>query len=392
MEGRLRVVLLSVFLGLLACAPSAPTVPHPTFALSDASASTLRVVSISGEDLSSGSGVAVAANMVLTNRHVIANALHDGLNFQIYVFDNTAGFPRRVNAIIAQDPRLDLAILYVRGITSTPATLALAPPNQLDAVTALGFPASTDEIFNRLQDSVSATSGQVTAMDQGPLGELGPVALVMHTATINPGNSGGPLFNACGQLSGINTLRGNPSETSNVYVASSVLEIMPFLISYGVAVTMAPAVCETAPATVCTFDTTSLDATLAGSDLNEVDRAILSIPKNCPAELSAAWMRRAEIIGSLNVAFLQIAGTWRLPNDDCDDAIWLFQSGAALVGFNGTESQVENFTALASGSVSTRTIHPTGDGTYRYSLVEGRLKIENLGSNQAWELERCAGL
>jgi hypothetical protein len=391
----MRGLAFSLSLLLMACSQATPPPPAPpTFSLPEASASTLRVVSLSGrDDLSSGSGVAVARNIVLTNRHVIANALADGLNFQIFVFDNAAGFPRRVNAIIAQDPRLDLAVLYVRGMSSAPATFSLAPPTQLESVTALGFPAATDEVFDRLQESVSATSGQVTAVDRGPVGNFGPIDLLMHTATVNPGNSGGPLFNACGQVAGINTLRGNPTETSNVFVASSVSDIVPFLRSYGIEVSVADNVCASPgiQQAACTFDRATLDAAIAGSDLQALDEAIRTIPTNCLEARTAGWQRRAELATALDDAFVQMAGTWRLPDADCRDAVWLFQSGLSMVGYNGAQTQIERFVSAGGGAVTTHTVHPEGDTTYRYSLNNRRLKIENLGSHQSWELERCTG-
>jgi serine protease Do len=392
----MRGLAFSLSLLLMACGQTttAPREQSPTFSLPEASASTLRVVSLSGRDeLSSGSGVAVAPNMVLTNRHVIANALEDGLNFQIFVFDNAAGFPRRVNAIIAHDPRLDLAVLYVRGITSAPVTFALAPPMQLESVTALGFPAATDEVFDRILESVSATSGQVTATDRGPVSEYGPIDLLMHTATVNPGNSGGPLFNACGQLAGINTLRGNPSETSNVFVSSSASEVVPFLRSYGVDVNVADSVC-TIPGVqqaVCTFDRTALDAAITGTDLQVLDDAIRAVPSNCTEARSAGWQRRAELVATLDETFAQMAGTWRLPDAECREAIWLFQSGLSMVGYNGAQTQIERFVSASNGQVTTRTVHPDGDSSYRYSLNNRRLRIENLSSEQSWEFERCTG-
>lgn len=389
----MRVRFLFLIAALTACTPAPPAVDSPRFSLEGASSSTLRVVSVSGDDLSSGSGVAVAPNIVLTNRHVIANALRDGLNFQVYVFDNNTSFPRRANAIVAQDPRLDLAILYVRGITSAPVQFALAPPGQLEQVTALGFPAATDEVFDRIQENASATSGQVTAVNRGPVGDFGPIDLVLHTATVNPGNSGGPLFNTCGELAGINTLRGNPSDTSNVFVASSVSEVTPFLRSFGVAVQVAAAVCEAADVVEdCSFDRASVEVAVENGDLRELDEAIGAIPRSCLSLRSEAWSRRDALVTSMSDAFLPITGTWRLPNERCDSAIWLIQSGSSVVGYNGADSQVERFTMIGGGNVSTSTIHPASDTTYRYSLVEGRLKIENLKSNQAWELERCTGL
>lgn len=396
----MRCTLVALLLVIAACTPPRP-MPAPSssaeFSLPEAAGSTLRVVSIAGAnyaDVSAGSGVAVATNVVLTNRHVVANALSDGLRFEIYVWDNSAGFPRPVNAIIASDARLDLAILYVRGIASTPATFALAPPNQLEPVTALGFPNTTDMVFGRLTATASATSGQVTAIDSGSLGDWGPADLLMHTASLNPGNSGGPLFNSCGQLAGINTMRGNPGEASSVFVASSVTEALPFLRSFGIRPTVASYLCsQQQVGAQCNFDRTALDQAVTENDLQAIDLRIREIPAECVTLRTEAWTRRATVADLLQTTFDSVGGRWRLSDQNCSQGVTLYRTGLSVLGISGNDVQIERFVSASNGAVTTRTIHPVGDDptTYRYSVVDGRLKIENLSNNQSWELERCTG-
>lgn len=374
---------------------SDPT-PSPQFDLSVASASTLRVVTVDADGgISSGSGVAVAPNFVLTNFHVIEGA-QASYSPQIYIWDNSAGFPRPVSALVEYDPRLDLALLYVRGATSTPVTFALNSPRQLEAVTALGFPAASDMIFGRLRDTVSATSGQVTATDHGPIGSFGEAELILHTATVNPGNSGGPLFNSCGEVVGVNTLRADPQEVSNAFVASTAMEIVAFLESNGISPQVAQAVCSATnnTRTECSYDRGALDQAIAAKSIGLLDRQIATIPQNCATLLQEAWTARRDISRELVQAFLRISGTWRLQDQECNDRTWLRLSGLAIFGAANERIEVERLESLSTdGSIVTRTIHPaqSAEPNFSYRLAGEQLAVHNLVSDTSWEMTRCTG-
>ena len=187
--------------------PDASSATAPRFELGTAGKSTVRIAAWTAGGVSSGSGVMVAPNFLLTNYHVVAGVERSDGGLPLFYWDNGAGFPRSVTAIIGADQRLDLALLYVVNSASTPVMFALAPPQQLDDVFALGFPAANDRIFDRITETASVTSGQVSAVNKGPVSDFGPIDLIVHTATLNPGNSGGPLFNGCGELAGINTFK-----------------------------------------------------------------------------------------------------------------------------------------------------------------------------------------
>jgi hypothetical protein len=314
----------------------------------------------------------------------------------MFVWDNAAGFPRPASALIDADPRLDLALLYVRGLTSRPTTIALSNPHQLDQVTALGFPAATDMIFGRLRDAVSATAGQVTAIDDGSLGEYGPAELIVHTATVNPGNSGGPLFNACGELVGINTLRADPTEASNAFVASSANEVLTFLRSYGVSTDVSALICATVPhtQTECSFDRTGLDAAIANKDLTRLSGEIRRIPADCVAIEQEAASARQLLSDEVLQAFMSMSGSWRLAEQDCNERTWLTLSGSAVWGRSGERSEVERLAGLTEdGAVRTQTIYPTSADApnYLYRVMDEKLSITNLRTNSSWEMTRCTG-
>lgn len=397
-------LVLSTVLAACTQSPPGPKATAPTrsiFQLETASKSTVRIAVLSGRqdnpDITTGSGILVATNFMLTNYHVVEAARPDGFDGRIYFWDDKAGFPRRITSVIAVDPRLDLALLYVNGSSSTPATFALAPPTQLETVTALGFPGSTDQVFDRLQESVSATSGQVTALNTGPVSPFGGIDLILHTATLNPGSSGGPLFNACGEIVAVNTLKADPAAASNVFIGSSLTEAVPFLLSYGVRPQVAKTVCippTTTTSTPCTLDTQSLDAAIASSDLSQLDLAIKTIPAACADARTRAWTERSKLLETLQAQVASISGRWRLDTQKCTDALIVGLSGWALFGIAGDELQVETPTTLAAnGLVQTQKIwpEPNPPTRYAYQLLGDRLRIKNLNTKKQWELARCGG-
>jgi hypothetical protein len=62
---------------------------------------------------------------------------------------------------------------------------------------------------------------------------MGGDQLIQHTAAINPGNSGGPLFDECGRVIGINTLRTVPNQESDfaqgIFYSVDIRELLPML-------------------------------------------------------------------------------------------------------------------------------------------------------------------
>lgn len=138
-----------------------------------------------------GSGVIVDAKrgLVLTNNHVIANAV------QITV---TLRDGRHLDAeLVGTDPETDVAVIKI-------------PPEKLSALKT----ANSDNL--RVGDFVIAignpfglgqtvTSGIVSALGRSGLGIEGYEDFIQTDASINPGNSGGALVNLNGDLVGINT-------------------------------------------------------------------------------------------------------------------------------------------------------------------------------------------
>ena len=127
---------------------------------------------------------------ILTNNHVIERAS--------MIMVKLSGNGREYEAkVIGRDPRTDLALIKIDARADLPV-VRLGDSDALDVgdwVIAIGNP------FGLAQ---TVTAGIVSA--KGRVIGAGPYDDFIQTdASINPGNSGGPLFNARGEVVGINT-------------------------------------------------------------------------------------------------------------------------------------------------------------------------------------------
>jgi len=138
-----------------------------------------------------GSGVIVDAKrgLVLTNNHVIANAV------QITV---TLRDGRHLEAeIVGTDPETDIAVIKVPVGNLTDLNTADSDKLRVgDFVVAIGNPFGLGQ---------TVTSGIISALSRSGLGIEGYEDFIQTDASINPGNSGGALVNLRGELVGINT-------------------------------------------------------------------------------------------------------------------------------------------------------------------------------------------
>ncbi len=138
-----------------------------------------------------GSGVIVDAKrgLILTNNHVISNAV------EITV---TLRDGRSMDAkLVGTDPETEVAVIQIPAeeLTATP----IANSEELrvgDFVVAIGNPFGLGQ---------TVTSGIVSALGRNGQGIVGYEDFIQTDASINPGNSGGALVNLRGELVGINT-------------------------------------------------------------------------------------------------------------------------------------------------------------------------------------------
>ena len=155
-----------------------------------------------------GTGFFINPDHVLTNRHVVANAIDDMV---MVTNANLRGARRGMVVARSDTPGYDFAVIKVMLVEGdqVPA-LPLSPTvNRTDKVSAWGFPALVSEQdpaylrllrgdFNAVPEVVF-TDGVVNAILQ-----TSPRNIV-HSAVVSQGNSGGPLVNEKGDVIGINT-------------------------------------------------------------------------------------------------------------------------------------------------------------------------------------------
>jgi len=135
-----------------------------------------------------GSGFIISSDgLILTNAHVV----RDAQEVTVKLADR-----RELKAkVLGADPATDVAVLRVdaSGLTS----VKIGDPKALqvgDYVLAIGAPFGFDQ---------SATAGIVSAKGRSLPGDA-YVPFIQTDAAVNPGNSGGPLFDASGNVVGIN--------------------------------------------------------------------------------------------------------------------------------------------------------------------------------------------
>ena len=148
----------------------------------------------------SGSGFIIdASGLIVTNKHVVADAESLTVTLQD---DSTYRA-----SLVGQGITTDIALLKIEALRPL-ASVTFGDSDRMrpgDPVLAIGNPLS-------LGGSVSA--GIVSAVNRD-IGGDGPFADFIQTdAAINHGNSGGPLFNAAGEVIGMNTAIFTPNAAS----------------------------------------------------------------------------------------------------------------------------------------------------------------------------------
>jgi serine protease Do len=129
------------------------------------------------------------SGFVATNNHVVEGA--DGIRVRL-------ADEREFEAeIVGRDPKLDVALLKLKGAWGLPAA-ELGSSDTLrvgEHVLAVGNPFGLGHTV-----TLGIVSAKARSIGAGPYDDF-----VQTDASINPGNSGGPLFNWRGQVVGINT-------------------------------------------------------------------------------------------------------------------------------------------------------------------------------------------
>jgi putative serine protease PepD len=169
------------------------------------------VVSVAVGDIGGSGFVLSADGYVLTNDHVVAEAVGDDVI--------TLGFHDGTSAraeVVGRSPSYDLAVLRVDVDGLQPVIMGDSTAVAVgDEVVAIGSPLGLEGTVT--SGIVSAQNRPVTA---GTVDDQSYINAIQTDAAINPGNSGGPLVDSAGHVIGVNsaiaTVSGFTSDAGNI--------------------------------------------------------------------------------------------------------------------------------------------------------------------------------
>jgi serine protease Do len=150
------------------------------------------------EAQSLGSGFVInAEGIIVTNSHVIRQSGRNADAILVKFINDPAAHPGHEATVVGVDEMTDVAVIKLK---LKPKNLKVAPLANSDLVKVGEWVMA---IGNPYGHSHSVTAGIVSALGRSL--EQTRTDFIQTDASINPGNSGGPLFNAFGEVIGINT-------------------------------------------------------------------------------------------------------------------------------------------------------------------------------------------
>ncbi len=180
--------------------------------------------------LSHGTGFAVTPTQIVTNAHVVREALQDDtLRIGIVPSDGAEAVYARP---VSVSPRNDLALVELTGgLRLPPLTIAGSPPRDSGDVTSVGYPMNVDRAQGLDLDDIFKPQPPVKS--RGFISGARPSRqfdTILHTAPIARGNSGGPLLDGCGRVIGVNSFGADSGGSdAEFFFAVSTRELVPFL-------------------------------------------------------------------------------------------------------------------------------------------------------------------
>lgn len=164
-----------------------------------------------------GSGFAVGKDLVITNKHVVADK-----EAEYTILDNEGNI--YTVADISRDPLNDLAILRLENANLQPIEFSDSENLKLgQTVIAIGTPLG--EFTNTVTTGIVSGLGRGITAGSAFEDFVERLDNVIQTdAAINPGNSGGPLLNSQGQVIGVNTAVSAQSENIGFAIPVNVVK------------------------------------------------------------------------------------------------------------------------------------------------------------------------
>ena len=225
---------LAIFLMLVMLAAPSPLRGEPAD-IDAAARGVVRVVIIGndGDELypvSHGTGFAVTPTAIVTNAHVVRDAMRDK-DLRIGIIPS-GGADAVYGQLISASSRNDLALIRLTGNLRLPQlALAGGPVSTSGEVTSVGYPMNVDRAQGL--DIADLFRSQPPVKSRGFISGERPSRqfdTILHTAPIARGNSGGPLLDPCGRVVGVNSFGAdNDGGDAEFFFAVSNRELVPFL-------------------------------------------------------------------------------------------------------------------------------------------------------------------
>lgn len=166
------------------------------------SAVSIETFDAKGNNISRGSGFFIAADKIITNRHVIEKSNRVEINL-------LNGKKYQARGVLAIDGEGDLALLQVDvpAGSAIPLPIIQNTPQEGESIVVIGNPFGLEgSVSNGIVSAVRTISGYGR--------------IIQITAPISPGSSGSPVVNMSGQVIGVATLQAAEGQSINFAVPS----------------------------------------------------------------------------------------------------------------------------------------------------------------------------
>jgi serine protease Do len=142
----------------------------------------------SESDAFHGTGFAVGNGLIVTNYHVVSDAVLYPKRYRLEYLDSNGAHGRL--AVHAFDLEHDLAVVAADGYAPPPMRLRKSIPNKGERAYSIGFP---------LNLGLTITEGVANGLVENTLEQR-----IHYSGAMNPGMSGGPAIDASGAVYGVN--------------------------------------------------------------------------------------------------------------------------------------------------------------------------------------------
>ena len=317
-----------------------------------------------------GSGFLVSSDgIVLTNAHVV-----DGAKVVTVKLSNHREYKAKV---LGADASSDIAVLKIDA-RDLP-TVQLGDSNQLsvgDYVLAIGEPFGLEE---------TATAGIVSAKGRSLPGD-GYVPFIQTDAAVNPGNSGGPLFDANGNVVGIN---------SQIYSNSGGFQGVSFAIPINLAMQVKDQIVKTGKVAHARLgiEVQTLDQSLADSFKMKAPNGALVAKVEPDSAAAQAGLKVGDVILEFNGNPIVDAGQLSArvgsaaPGDKASLKVWREGKATTLNVTIGSAAPVETAgTAGANAAPQARlglSVRPLNPEEREQARVSGGLVVEDVQGHAA---------